>query len=259
MPIDPFIADRLPLPEGIESFEEAFGDPEQRERLNRFTGHTASYLSPPVVVRVDTASGPHGDIPVRIYRPAAAGPPVVGVVWMHGGAFVGGNLDMPEADIVARELAHRANAVVVSVDYRLAVDGVSYPVPHDDVVAAFRWVAAHADTLGVDPQRLVMGGASAGANLAAGAALRLRDEGDEVTPRRLLLAYPCVHASLPEASAELAAKAVEVPRALRFLPQDVDRMNAKYLGGRAGEVPGYAMPAHADLAGLPHDDRQQRV
>jgi hypothetical protein len=60
------------------------------------------------------------------------------------GAFIGGDLDMPEADWVARELVSRAGIVVVSVDYRLCVNGVTYPVPHDDVVAAMRWVRQNA-------------------------------------------------------------------------------------------------------------------
>ncbi len=76
-------------------------------------------------------------MPVRIYEPPAGertGRPCL--VWAHGGGFLGGDLDMREADWTAREVCVRAGAVVVSVDYRLAVDGVSYPVPHDDTVAA---------------------------------------------------------------------------------------------------------------------------
>lgn len=158
---------------------------------------------------------------------------------------------MPEADIVARELAHRAESVVVSVDYRLAANGVTYPVPHDDVVAAFRWVASQADSLGIDRNRLALGGASAGANLAAGAALRLRDEGYVPGPGHLLLVYPCVHAAVPEASAELAAKLPAVPRVLRVLPETAERITANYLGPGYVDVPPYAMPAEAELAGLP--------
>jgi acetyl esterase/lipase len=74
---------------------------------------------------------------------------------------------MPESDMVARELSHRAGAVVFAVDYRLAVEGVTYPVPHDDVVAAWRWAVDEAQRLGVEPRRIALGGASAGGNLAA--------------------------------------------------------------------------------------------
>ena len=83
-------------------------------------------------------------------RPTAAGDRPA-LVWLHGGAFVGGDLDMPEADWVARQICDRAGAVVVSVDYRLAVGGVTYPVPHDDTVAAVRWVRDSAADLGIDP------------------------------------------------------------------------------------------------------------
>ena len=73
---------------------------------------------------------------------------------MHGGAFMMGDLDMPEADRTAREVCARAGAVVVSVDYRLAVGGVHHPVPLDDGVAAVRWVRDNAAELGVDPSRI---------------------------------------------------------------------------------------------------------
>jgi acetyl esterase len=252
MPIDPVLARRLPLLEGIASFPEALADPEKKARLDAFMEPGEQPPSPPVTVHDDAAPGPHGPVPVRVYQPVhAADGPRPALVWMHGGAFMGGDLDMPEADTVARELAHRADAVVVSVDYRLAVGGVTYPVPHDDVVAAFRWVVARAGALGVDPEDVSLGGASAGANLAAGAGLRLRDDADRPGPRRLLLAYPCVHAVLPPASDELTEKMTEVPRLLRFLQEDRDWITGNYLGGLDVEVPGYAMPAlAADLAGL---------
>ena len=253
MPIDPTLARRLPLLDGISSFAEAMADPEKKARLDLFLEQGEQPRSAAVAVHDDLAPGPHGRVRVRIYRPTGrAQSPRPGLVWMHGGAFMAGDIDMPEADTVARELARRADAVVVSVDYRLAVDGVTYPVPHDDVVAAFRWVVRQAAALGIDADDVALGGASAGANLAAGAALRLRDEADRPGPSRVLLAYPCVHAVLPPLSGELAEKMSEVPRLLRFLQEDRDWITGNYLGGLDVEVPGYAMPAHAgDLAGLP--------
>lgn len=71
-----------------------------------------------------------------------------------------GDLDILEADWVAREIVSRAGAVVVSVDYRLAVGGVTYPVPLDDVVAAVRWVRDQTTALGIDPAATVLGGGS---------------------------------------------------------------------------------------------------
>ena len=113
-----------------------------------------------------------------LHAAASRGTDRPALVWVHGGAFLGGDLDMLEADGVAREICARAGAVVVSVDYRLCHGGVTYPVPHDDVVAAVRWVRDYAGRLGVDADRISVGGASAGGNLAAGATLRLRDDDD---------------------------------------------------------------------------------
>jgi acetyl esterase len=168
---------------------------------------------------------------------------------VHGGAFLGGDLDMVEADGVAREICARAGAVVVSVDYRLCHGGITYPVPHDDVVAAIRWVRDRAGDLGVDAGRISVGGASAGANLSAGAVLRLRDDDDWV-PAALLSAYPVAHPVLPPASASLTALMAGLPRMLRFLPEDTTFINANFLGGAHSRADGYAMPALAVLEGL---------
>ena len=77
--------------------------------------------------------------PSAVTRTFQAGD-LASLVWLHGGAFRMGDLDMPEADRTSREICERADAVVVSVDYRLRFGGVTYPVPHDDTVAALRWV-----------------------------------------------------------------------------------------------------------------------
>jgi acetyl esterase/lipase len=185
---------------------------------------------------------------VRVYTPpSSTGIDRPGLVWVHGGAFLGGDLDMREADGVAREICARAGAVVVSVEYRLCHGGVTYPVPHDDVVAAVRWVRDNAASLGVD--RISVGGASAGANLAAGATLRLRDD-DAWQPAALVLAYPVAHPSLPPASASLTALMADLPRMLRFLPADTAFINSNYLGGANSRADGYAMPGIAVLDGL---------
>jgi acetyl esterase/lipase len=229
VPLYPAIAERLHLLDGIGSWQELV-DPEKAARMARFDSWPDAAPAPDVDVRIDVAPGPHGYVPVRIYTPSASvdtGRPAL--VWMHGGAFLGGDLDMVEADGVAREICARAGAVVVSVDYGLCHDGVTYPVPHDDVVAAIRWVRSGAAELGADDSRISVGGASAGANLAAGATLRLRDD-DGWQPAALLLAYPVAHPVLPRASASLAAIMADLPRMLRFLPEDTAFINANYLG-----------------------------
>ncbi|MGY1835986.1 alpha/beta hydrolase [Blastococcus sp. SYSU DS0510] len=249
MPVHPAVASRFHLLEGIESFEAGLADPVTRARLDAFMSLTDAPAPPQVDVRSDSAPGPHGPVPVRIYTPAGRGSRLPCLVWLHGGAFRMGDLDMPEADWTARQVCARAGAVVVSVDYRLCVGGVTYPVPHDDVVAAVRWVRENAADLGVDAGRVSLGGASAGGNLATGAALKLRDE-DGWVPATLLLAYTTLHAVVPPASASLAPLLDEIPLLLRFLPETRRGITENYLGGPASTADGYAMPGNAVLEGL---------
>ncbi|GLY39975.1 hypothetical protein Amsp01_059980 [Amycolatopsis sp. NBRC 101858] len=235
MPVHPAMAAKFPLLDGVPSFGALITDPAFAERR-------AEFERPPVpddVPDVSTVADRVGDVPVRIYGTGSTC-----LVWLHGGAFRMGDLDMPEADRVARELAHRAGIVVVSVDYRLAVGGVAYPAPHDDVVAVLRWAR---DELGVD--RVCAGGASAGGNLAAGAALRLRDE-DGWQPEVLALVYPVLHPLLPPAPASLVARMAEVPAILHFPPAEVRATTENYLGGPVSRADGYAMPGLAVLDGL---------
>jgi acetyl esterase/lipase len=131
--------------------------------------------------------GPGGDLPVRIYRPSSADPgaaPVV--VFFHGGGFVAGDLDTHDG--TARQHAVDADAVVVSVDYRLAPEH-PFPAAVQDAMAATEWVAAHAAELGVDPNRLAVAGDSAGGNLAAVVAQLARDAGGPAIAFQLLW-YP---------------------------------------------------------------------
>src|SRR3954454_18787865 len=249
VPVHPVVASKFHLLEGIESFEKGLADPATRARLDEFMSITDAPPPPTVDVRNDAASGPPGRIPVRIYTPAGGATQRPCLVWLHGGAFRMGDLDMPEADWTARQICERAGAVVVSVDYRLCNAGVTYPVPHDDVVAAVRWVRENAATLGIDADRISLGGGSAGGNLATGAALRLRDD-DGWVPAALVLAYTTFHAVVPPPSATLAPLLGEIPRLLRFLPEDRRGITQNYLGGRASRADGYAMPGNAVLEGL---------
>lgn len=224
------------------------GDPELFGRLSA-QGKEGDYDPAEAAVTDETVAGPHGPVPVRIYQPVAPGSGRPLLVWCHGGGWVGGDIDMPEADATAREVSRRADAVVVSVDYRLATQGIHYPIPHDDVVAAYRWAVDQAERLGASPDRVTLGGASAGANLAGGACLRLRDEGQP--PARLILVYPLVHPVLPPFSDELAPKAATLAPAAVPDPRMVKTITENYIGAPAAEADAYAMPGLADLAGLP--------
>lgn len=249
MTLHPSYVERFPLLEGIDSFEQLMGDPALEERFHEFMQWPDATPPPDVPVRDTTVDGPHGPVPARVYTPAGEESPRPCLVWMHGGAFVGGDLDMPEADRTAREVCVRAGAVVVSVDYRLAVGGVHYPVPLDDVVAVVRSVRDRAAGLGVDPQRLAVGGASAGANLATGAVLRARDE-DGWLPAVLVAAYGVFHPVLPQVPPEVDALLAQVPTMLRFTAEGTAGITANYLGGPPESADGYAMPALADLTSL---------
>jgi acetyl esterase/lipase len=245
------MSSRFPLLEGVPSMQALMEDPRYAQVRDEFGAHP-DYQVPDVRVRSDAAPGPHGPVPVRVYDAGDAGDGTGErpcLVWMHGGAFMAGSLDMPEADWTSRELARRAGAVVVSVDYRLCNDGVHYPVPHDDVVAAVRWAGKSAASLGIDPGRVSVGGASAGANLAAGAALRLRDA-DGQPPAGLIFAYGVAHSVIPPVSGEHAVLMREVPAMLQFPPTATSFFNVNYLGGPVSEANGYAFPALADLRGL---------
>jgi acetyl esterase len=136
------------------------------------------------------APGPTGDIPLRLYandhgglRPA--------LVFFHGGGFVFGNLDTHDA--VCRALAKESGAVVVAVDYRLAPEH-KFPAAVDDSYAATVWIAANAERLGIDAQRIAVGGDSAGGNLATVVAMRCRDAGGPTLAAQVLL-YPVTDVS----------------------------------------------------------------
>jgi len=145
--------------------------------------------APPVAeVRELNADGPHGTIPVRLYRPLGSTPgaalPVL--VYFHGGGWVIGDLDTH--DVLCRSLANGAGCAVVSVDYRMGPEH-RFPAAVDDVLAATRWVRREAASLGLDAGRLAVGGDSAGGNLAAVAAIAARDAGDLPIAFQLLI-YP---------------------------------------------------------------------
>jgi acetyl esterase len=128
--------------------------------------------------------GPAGAIAIRVYRPAGDAPKPV-VVYFHGGGWVLGSLETHDG--TCRRLADGADAVVVSVDYRMGPEH-RFPAAVDDSFAALRWVAAHAADLGGDAGRLAVAGDSAGGNLAAVVAQLARADGPAI--RFQLLIYP---------------------------------------------------------------------
>ena len=208
-----------------------------------------SQVGPDVLIRTVTAEGQRGPVDIRIYgEPSSTAGPAL--VWLHGGGFVSGSLDMPESDYLGRVLA-AAGVPVLSVDYRLARDGVHFPVPHEDALAAWFWIRRNAAGLGLDADLLCLGGAGAGGNLAVGAALYLTDAGKPL-PAKLLLAYPFLHAELPPPAGGLDEEVMAtLPRHLRFTIEDCLRNAENYVGGPVSMASSYAMPGYADPSGLP--------
>jgi acetyl esterase len=243
--VHPLIAARLPLIADI-----APGTPAELmpETALAFGAPYGDYAPPQVTVEDASVDGPHGPVPVRIYRAADAEGGARSLLWAHGGGFTGGDLDMPEAHVVSLELAARLRGVVVSVGYRLASEAVHHPVPVDDVAAAWSWLRASAEDLGIDPERAAIGGASAGGFLAAAAALRTVASAE--APASVLLAYPALHFPNPAVEDALAAELRDLPPVLRFFPQVVTAIFATYLG-RITDIPAAETPGLADLTGYP--------
>ncbi len=121
-----------------------------------------SMREPPVETCHEIRDVDAGGIPARLYRP---GDDTTGLlVWFHGGGWVLGDLEMSED--VCRRMASRSGHSVLSIDYALAPDH-AFPAPLTDCITATRWAHANADALGIDPDRIAVGGDSAGGNLAA--------------------------------------------------------------------------------------------
>jgi acetyl esterase/lipase len=190
--------------------------------------------------------GPAGapEVPIRIYRPVApAGGPRGCVLEIHGGGFMLGDIAM--VDPWCQRIAGELDAVVVSVEYRLAPEH-PFPASVEDCYAALVWTAASAAQLGVDPRRIAIAGQSAGGGIAAGTALLARDRGGPALCFQLL--------EIPELDDRL-----DTPSMLAFQDTPLwNRPNAvwswrHYLGpDHRGEPSPYAAPARAkDLAGLP--------
>ena len=134
------------------------------------------------------AEGPHGPIPLRLYRPLHPGTdaPLPVLVYFHGGGWVIGDLDTH--DTLCRQLANGSGCAIVAVDYRMGPEH-RFPTAVDDCIAATAWVRREAESLRLDPDRLAVGGDSAGGNLAAVISIAARDAGD-VAIRYQLLIYP---------------------------------------------------------------------
>ena len=203
MPLDPHLAGVLQMMAGSGAKPIAEGTPEEGRAA--YLALTAGSLTPeqrvPVAsVQDTTVPGGAGAVPSRIYRPEGAGP-FPTVAYFHGGGYVIGNLDTH--DNMCRSICRGAQAVVVSVDYRLAPEH-PFPAGIEDAVAAAQWIVANARELG-GSDRVAVAGDSAGGNFSAVVAQQLRDAGTPLAAQFLI--YPAVdHAAAVYPSAEQNGK-----------------------------------------------------
>ncbi|WP_431240209.1 alpha/beta hydrolase [Mycolicibacterium aichiense] len=197
---------------------------------------------PPMTEILDLAApGPAGPIPLRLYRPTAEPDPPV-LVYLHGGGLVMGSNHSFEP--LARELARASGAAVVAVEYRLAPESPP-PAQFDDAYAATEWVAAQANTLGVDGGRLAIVGDSAGGSLAAAVALAARDHSGPRICAQVLL-YPGLDRDMG------AESITSMPDAPLLRHDDILYMHELVDRGAGVSHDPYQIPAYAnDLAGLP--------
>jgi acetyl esterase len=176
----------------------------------------------------------------RLHRPAAGPLPVL--VYIHGGGWVWGSVDTH--DRLMREYAAGGGCAVVGPDYALSPEA-AFPQALEECAAVVRWITAQGAEWGLDPTRIVIGGDSAGANLAMGAALLLRETDPAIRLAGLLLNYGVFDADLDSATYREFAEGYFLTREkMRFYwdcycPRPADRLNP------------LAAPLRADLRGLP--------
>jgi acetyl esterase/lipase len=177
------------------------------------------------------------DVPLRVYRPQGAKGVIV---WLHGGGFVMGGLDVEHP--WAARIAEASRTVVVSVGYRLAPEH-RFPAALDDAYVAVMWTAEHAAELGLDPRHIAVGGHAAGAGLAAAVALRARDQREPGISFQLL--------NQPQLDDRQDTWSARTFTDTPFMTRDkVSASWRHYLG--SGPASPYAAPARAgDLSGLP--------
>lgn len=181
-------------------------------------------------------------IPARLYVPAGAGEHSPGLLYLHGGGWVIGSPDTH--DRLTRELAAAAGARVISLDYALAPEH-PYPEGLDDCVDAAIHLGAHGGRLGIDPQRLLIGGDSAGANLSAATLLRLRAERGPAF-RGAIYIYGAFAIGFETPSIEAWGD-----RDLILSRTVMEWFREQYLGARPADRDPYVSPLFGDLAGLP--------
>jgi acetyl esterase len=196
--------------------------------------------------------GPGGQMPARLYVALGAPrPPQPMLVYFHGGGWVIGDLDTHDG--VCRFLAEHSGCRVLSVDYRLAPEH-PFPIPVEDAVAAFAWAHDHAAELGADPDRIAVGGDSAGGNLSTALCLQNRESGNPQPAMQLLL-YPVTDAVGGQQSRDTFAEGFLLTRGdmewfeNHYIPDGIDEADPRASMMRAENV-AELPPAYVATAGF---------
>lgn len=214
-----------------------------RSNIARMRDLLAAQPRPPSAVDVQedrrTIPTDDGEVDVFVYRKSDR-PNQPGMLWIHGGGYILGSAE----DERARIIADHCDCSVFSVDYRLAPEH-PFPAGPNDCYATLRWMVSDAESLGIDPDNLAIGGASAGGGMAAGVVLMNRDM-DNIPLKLQLLLYPMID----NLHATDSGKYVNHP-----VWKQQTSFNAweMYLDGEPGEdaSPYAAASRAADLSGLP--------
>jgi acetyl esterase/lipase len=240
MPLDRRAERLLAMLAATQSDPDASESPAARRMALSALAQMADDASAPAQVGDLHFSGPGERINLRSYsQPGTTAGAVPALVFFHGGGWVAGDLDTHDG--FCRRLALAAGCRVIAVDYRRAPEH-PFPAALDDCLAATRWVAAHADTLRIAPDRLAVGGDSAGGGLAAAVALAARDAGPSLAAQ--LLVCPILDAGRATGSRAELADGYFVGRAAfardlaAYLPPDADAGDPRLSPLRAGDVSG---------------------
>ncbi|MCC7281749.1 MAG: alpha/beta hydrolase [Acetobacteraceae bacterium] len=215
------------------------------EKRRNWTAYTQA-LAVPVPASIRThdrlVTTPGHQVPVRVYQPAGAPGLLPGVIYLHGGGFMMGDLD--SSDTNAWGLCDGTGSVVVSVDYRLTPEH-PFPAAFDDCYGVLVWLARHGAEIGIDPRRIAIGGDSAGGNLSAAVCLAARDRGGPAIRAQAII-YPGMCESGTSASY------VEHADSPSLTAESVMYYNKIYTSGAANADNPYAAPTRAtDFSNLP--------
>ena len=245
--IDPELLPSIEMIPADDSFN--FDDlPAAREMSTRMFAEMAAQMPPVEGVDFSERSipGPGGapDVPIRVYTPKDLSGSKPGMLWIHGGGYILGDLDIDDHSL--RQMSVNTGCVIVATDYRLAPEN-PFPAPIEDCYASLKWMVENSESLGIDKSRIAIGGGSAGGGLAAGLAIMTRDRG-EIELAFQLLVYPMVD----DRNITPSSHAINDPRTWDR-EKNIFAWNA-YLGDSIedGSVSPYAAAARAeDLSGLP--------